>query len=83
MTAFAAGFGRVGCAELDAAKREVCMVKRERTSSPLQALVLLNDPQFVEAARVFGQNMVTKHKDDIEALKSKVIKFYKRTVRKR
>lgn len=36
---------------LDASKRDVCRVRRERTSSPLQAFVLLNGPQYVEAAR--------------------------------
>ncbi|MCP4848859.1 MAG: DUF1553 domain-containing protein, partial [Verrucomicrobiaceae bacterium] len=46
---------------LDASKRDVCTVKRERTSTPLQALVLLNDPQLNEAARVFAEKMLNKH----------------------
>lgn len=36
---------------LDAAKRDVCSVKREPTSTPLQSFIFMNDPQFVEAAR--------------------------------
>ncbi|MFC5412987.1 DUF1553 domain-containing protein [Larkinella bovis] len=39
----------------DASERHTCIVKRQKTSTPLQALVTLNDPQFVEAARVLGQ----------------------------
>ena len=35
---------------LNASKRDVCRVRREVTASPLQAFVLLNGPQFVEAS---------------------------------
>ena len=42
----------------DAAERHTCIVKRQKTSTPLQALVTLNDPQFVEAARVLAQKQL-------------------------
>ncbi len=47
----------------DAARRDVCRVQRERTSSPLQSLVLLNDPQMIEAARVLAERLIHEHGD--------------------
>lgn len=53
---------------LNASKRDVCQVKIERTDSPLQGLVMLNSPQFVEAARTLATHLVELHGNDNKAI---------------
>jgi hypothetical protein len=50
----------------DVPSREVCVVRRQSTSTPLQPLVLLNDPQFVEAARGLGERMLGQKDASVE-----------------
>jgi hypothetical protein len=52
----------------DAPRRAVCAAKRERTESPLQALVLLNGIQYVEAARVLGETLHRDASGDVSAM---------------
>lgn len=53
---------------LNASKRDVCRVRLEKTDSPLQGLVLLNSPQFSEAARTLAGKLVGKHGADSDAI---------------
>ena len=45
---------------LDAPTREFCVAQRSKTSTPLQSLVLMNDPVFVETARAFAQRLLAQ-----------------------
>jgi hypothetical protein len=44
----------------DMPSREYCIVKRSRTNTPLQALDVMNDPTYVEAARVLAERMISE-----------------------
>jgi hypothetical protein len=54
-------------ATFDAPEREYCVVQRSRTNTPLQALALLHDPQFIEAARKLAERMIHKAPADSAA----------------
>ena len=62
----------------DAPERDTCMVKRARTNTPLQALTLLHDPTYVEAARILADSLLRNNskasiEQHIETLFAKVL----------
>ena len=54
----------------DSAGREACDEAARRTNTPLQALNLMNDVTFVEAARVLAQQLLSNHRTDEDRLKA-------------
>jgi Protein of unknown function (DUF1553)/Protein of unknown function (DUF1549)/Planctomycete cytochrome C/F5/8 type C domain len=54
-------------ATFDAPNREVCTVRRGRTNTPLQALVTLNDPVYVEAAQAFAREIVREGGAEVDS----------------
>lgn len=50
----------------NAPSRETCVMARERTNTPLQALVTLNDPQYIEAARNLAESVVQQESSEFE-----------------
>jgi hypothetical protein len=64
----------------DAPSREACTVRRERTNTPLQALLLLNETQFIEAARALAER--TMHQGGIKP-EDRIIYMFRRATARR
>jgi hypothetical protein len=62
-------------ATFDAPSREVCTLRRDSTNTPLQALVTLNDPGFVEAAQALARRVVVNDGRDLADRQRLVLAF--------
>jgi len=58
---------------LNAPTRETCVVRRERTNTPLQALVTLNDPDFFAAARALAQQAIERSSSPLEYVTQRLL----------
>ncbi|MES2595929.1 MAG: DUF1553 domain-containing protein [Verrucomicrobiota bacterium] len=61
----------------DAGNREVCMVRRNRTNTPLQAFVTLNDPVFIETNQAMARRMVIGDGKALPSVKDKLVRMFK------
>lgn len=61
----------------DAGNREVCMVRRSRTNTPLQAFVTLNDPVFIETNQAMARRLVLGDGKALPTVKDKLVRMFK------
>ena len=62
----------------DAPEREFCIVRRPATNTPLQALVLLNDPTYTEASRVLAERILSMTPSDSKRLSNVFVRLLSR-----
>ena len=60
-----------GMIMFDASNRDQCEVKRSQTNTPLQALIMMNDPAVLEASRVLAQNLVMESSTESEKINTR------------